>query len=453
MKMARLLIIMKMKTKINNKTNYYTMKKLMTLVLVFAVTTLSYAQKNEVKAIEKAIKNSNFSDAKSAVAAAEALMGSLDDKTKAKFYFLKAQALYANGAGTDKDVNEAIVSLDELKNLESAMGKLKYTEQANAMKFRMFNSFITKANNAFNNKDYKTAAVRFEKVYRISPADTTYLFNAAYSAVEDQDYDKALEYFIELKDLGYTGVKTNYYATNTETGQEELFSDKGSRDLSVKTLKTHIKPREALSNSRRADIVKNIAIIFVNKGENEKALAAIENAKADNPNDYNLILSEGNVYLKLGNEEKAAQLYQKALDMDPENPELNYNVGVLAMEAEQYEYAINAFKKTLVYKPSYSDAALNLSAIEINRGNAINDEMNTLGTSAADNKRYDELKAEKNIFFTNAAGYLEAFIENNPETNSLDILNQLKNVYGALGETEKYKATRAKLEALEAGGN
>ena len=96
---------------------------------------------------------------------------------------------------------------------------------------------------------------------------------------------------------------------------------------------------------------------------------------------------------------------------------------------------------------------LNLSAIEINRGNAINDEMNTLGTSAADNKRYDELKAEKNAFFTNAAGYLEAFIENNPGTNSLDILNQLKNVYGALGETEKYKATKAKLEALEAGGN
>ena len=62
----------------------------MTLALVFAVATMSFAQKNEVKAIEKAIKNSNFADAKSAVSSAEALMGNMDDKMKSKFYFLKA---------------------------------------------------------------------------------------------------------------------------------------------------------------------------------------------------------------------------------------------------------------------------------------------------------------------------------------------------------------------------
>ena len=43
------------------------MKKLMTLVLLLAITSVSFAQKNEIKAIEKALKNSNFADAKSAV--------------------------------------------------------------------------------------------------------------------------------------------------------------------------------------------------------------------------------------------------------------------------------------------------------------------------------------------------------------------------------------------------
>jgi tetratricopeptide (TPR) repeat protein len=431
------------------------MKKLMTLVLLLAITSMSFAQKSEVKEIEKAIKNSNFANAKSAVSAAEALIGNMDDKTKAKFYFLKAQALYANGAGTDANVDEAIATLDKLKDLESSMGKLKYTEEANEMKSQMFNSFITKANNAFNNKDYKTAAKRFEKVYRVSPTDTTYLFNAAYSAVEDQDYDTALDYFIELKDLGYTGVKMNYYATDKETGEEVPFADKAGRDLSVKTLKTHIKPRDAKSPSRRAEIVKNIAIIYVTKGENEKALSAIQDAKEDNPNDYNLILSEGNVYLQLGNTEKAAELYKEALSMDPENPDLNYNVGVLAMEAKQYDYAEEAFQKTLTYKPSYSDAALNLSAMEINKGNALNDEMNSLGTSSADNKRYDELRAKKNEHFQKAAEHLEDFVEKNPNTKNLDILGQLKNIYSALGETEKYKEMKAKVEEVEAmgGGN
>ena len=170
----------------------------MTFVLLLAVTSMSFAQKNEIKAIEKAIKNSNFADAKSVVSDAESLIGNMDDKTKAKFYFLKAQALYANGAGTDANIDEAISSLDALKDLESKMGKLKYTQQANEMKSSMMNSFLTKANDAFTNKDYKTAAKGFEKVYRMSPKDTLYLYYAASSAVTSQDYDTALDYYIQL---------------------------------------------------------------------------------------------------------------------------------------------------------------------------------------------------------------------------------------------------------------
>ena len=34
------------------------------------------------------------------LSSAEGLIGSADDKTKAKFYLLKGQALYANGAGS-----------------------------------------------------------------------------------------------------------------------------------------------------------------------------------------------------------------------------------------------------------------------------------------------------------------------------------------------------------------
>ena len=76
----------------------------MTLVLLLAIGSMSYAQKNELKAIEKALKNVNFSDAKAAISSAEALIGNMDDKSKAKFYYLKAQALYANGAGTDANI-------------------------------------------------------------------------------------------------------------------------------------------------------------------------------------------------------------------------------------------------------------------------------------------------------------------------------------------------------------
>ena len=152
------------------------MKKLMTLVLVFTVTAMSFAQKDEVKALEKALKKSNFADAKSAAAAAEGMMSNMDDKMKAKFLFLKAQALYANGAASDSDLDKTITTLEELKNHESSIGKLRYTEDANEMKTKIYNSFLTKANSAFESGKLAEASVAYENIYKISPKDTSFLY-------------------------------------------------------------------------------------------------------------------------------------------------------------------------------------------------------------------------------------------------------------------------------------
>jgi tetratricopeptide (TPR) repeat protein len=163
----------------------------------------------------------------------------------------------------------------------------------------------------------------------MSPADTLYLYYAASSAVTGKDYDAALEYYIQLKNLNYTGIKTEYYATNKETGVEELFGNETTRDFSVKG-KTHIKPRDEKVKSKKAEIVKNIALIYVAQGEDEKALGAMQDARAENPDDLGLLLSEANVYLKMGNKDKFKELMRDATDKDPNNPELFYNLGVLA---------------------------------------------------------------------------------------------------------------------------
>ena len=286
------------------------MRKIITIVLLIALNLVVFAQKNEIKAIEKALKSSNYADAKSAVTAAEALMESMDNKTKAKFYFLKAKALYANGTGTNVNIDNAIASLDQLKELESSMGKLKYTEQANTMKSDMLKSFLTKANEAFKAKNYKTATVGFENVYKISPKDTVYLYYAASSAVTSQDYDIALDYYKQLKNMGYTGIKTNYYATNKDTGEEEVFSSKTTRDFSVKA-KIHTNPRDVKEESKKAEIVKNIALIYVSQGENEKAVGAMADARSENPDDLGLLLSEANVHLKMGNRDKFKSLIEE----------------------------------------------------------------------------------------------------------------------------------------------
>ena len=451
--MARLLILMKLKTKINNKIIYYKMKKFIALVLLLAVSSMSFAQKSEVKAIEKALKSSNYADAKSAVTAAEALMGSMDDKTKAKFYFLKAQALYANGAGTDANIDEAIMSLDKLKDLESSMGKLKYTENANAMKDGMFRSFLAKANQAITNKDYNSAAARFEKIYKMSPKDTLYLYYAASSAVNAQDYDKSLEYYNQLKNMGYSGVQMNYYATNKETGEEEAFGEKSNRDFAVKTLKSHNKPRDEQSTSKKAEIVKNIALIYVSQGKDEKALAAMADARQENPDDLGLLLSEANVHLKMGNRDKFKMLMEEATSKDPDNAELQYNLGVLAAEGDNLEQAKEYYNKAISIDPNYVDAYNNLAVVILQGEADIVEEMNGLGTSSADNKRYDELKEKRSDLYREAIPHLEKALE--LRNANVDAAKTLMNIYSVLGETAKYKEMKAMVEKIEssAGGN
>lgn len=424
----------------------------MILVLLLAFGTLSFAQKNEIKTIEKALKNSNFGDAESAVKAAGALVENMDDKTKAKFYFLKAKTLFADGKGSDENVDIAIETLNQLTDLETEMGKLKYTNEANTMKSTMMNSYLEKGNTAFNNKDYKVAADRFEKVYKMSPKDTLYLYYAASSAVTAQDYDTALDYYIQLKNMGYSGSQMVYYGTNKETGEEEAFSDKTSRDFSVKA-KIHIKPREEKSESKTAEIVKNIALIYVSQGENEKALGAMADARAENPDDLGLLLAEANVHLKMGNKDKFKALMEEATEKDPENAELLYNLGVLAAEAGDTKEAKDFYERALAINPSYVDAYNNLAVVILAGEADIVEEMNNLGTSSADNKKYDDLKAKRTGLYEEAVPYLEKALE--LKATNIDAARTLMNIYSAIGETDKFKVMKAKVEELEAsaGGN
>ncbi|MBT8324406.1 MAG: tetratricopeptide repeat protein [Winogradskyella sp.] len=426
------------------------MKKLITIICALLISSSTFAQKNEVKAMEKALKNLNFAEAKAASASAEALLGNMDDKMKAKFYFLKGQAHYANGAGTDADIDTAIESFDKLKTIEMGMGKLKYTDEATEIKSQMLNSFLTKANEAIQGKDYATAAKRFEKAYKMSPTDTTYLYYAASSAVNAQDYKTSLDYYVKLKNMGYTGKEMRYYATNKETGVEELFGSKMLRDASVKSGQ-YVAPNQEMAESKFAEIVKNIALIYVAENENEKALAAMADARASNPDDLGLILSEANVHLKMGNRDKFKELMEEATTKDPDNAELQYNLGVLAAEGGNTEAAMKYYKKALALDPNYADAQINMAVVILDGEAAIVEEMNGLGNSAADNRRYDELKEERAELYRTAIPYLKKALE--LKKNNIDAARTLMNIYSALGETDKFKEMRTQVEEMEAAGN
>ena len=137
------------------------MKKHVIIALALLVSTFSFSQKDELKDAEKAIKSGNYAEAKTAIKAAESLIGNADDKTKAKFYYLKGQAYYANGTAANNDLDTAIESLNMVEKVEGGSGK--YSSDVAEIKKGMLSNFLTKANDALGKKNYAVSSNGFEK--------------------------------------------------------------------------------------------------------------------------------------------------------------------------------------------------------------------------------------------------------------------------------------------------
>lgn len=413
------------------------MKKQFILALAISLSAFSFAQKKELKAVEKAVKSNNFAEAKAALAIVEPMLGALDEKLLAKYNYLKGIALFANGAGSNADIDKAIGFLGKAKSA--------YNAEVTKLNADIVNKLLEKGNKAYEGKKFGAASGYFEKVYNLRENDTIYLYYAAATAVSEPDYDRALDLYQKLKDLNYTGISQQYYAVNVATNEKEFFADKNIRDLSVKS-KTHKNPTDEISSSKRSEIVKNVALIHISQGNNDKAIKAIKDAKAEDPDDVNLILSEANIYYKMGDTEKFKELLEVATEKEPNNAELQYNLGVIAADSNHPEEAMAYYKRTIEINPKYTNAYINSAALILSKEATIVEEMNGLGTSTADDRRYDELREARQNLYKEAVPYLTKALELDSKNSSA--ANTLMNIYSVLGETDKYKEMKAVVESL-----
>lgn len=394
-----------------------------------------FSQKSEIKDAEKAMKGGDANSAKASLESAAGAIDGADERTQAQYYFLKGQ-VYADLArkGDMAAYGESVDSYKKVLSLEEASGKEKYSADAQAQMSAVANDLVNAAVEDNKNEKYKEAAEKLYMGYQLSPQDTIYLYYAASSAVNSGDYEMALDYYKELKDIGYDGSQMEYRATNVETGEVEVMA-KTERDIYVKS-GTYSNPVDEQTESKRAEIVRNIALIYTQLGNNEEALEAYKEARADNPDDVNLVLNEANLYYQLGDKEKFKELMAEAARMAPDNPDLHYNIGVINMEQGDIKGARESYRKAIEINPGYVNAQLNLSTTYVNEGNGLIDDMNALGTSKADLEQYDAYKKQKDDLFKEGAVVLEDALKVNPDNEA--VMSQLKNIYGALGDNENF---------------
>lgn len=418
--------------------------KYVLLASAFLISGVTFAQKDELKAAEKALKAGNPSEAKTVLEGAESLIANADASQKAQFYFLKGNAYLAladKKVDAGKNLVNAAKSYNELLATENASKKVKYSKEASVSLEKVKNELVNSAIADNNEKKFKEGAEKLYQTYLLDKKDTVYLYYAASGAVNASDYDTALKYYDELKKLNYSGKSTLYAAKNKLTDEYQNYKTVAERDKMVK-LGTHDSPKTVNEPSKRGEIYKNIALIYNSKGDVEAAKKAVADARVVNPDDTSLIMTEADLYLKSNDLANYKRLISQVVEKTPNDPNMFYNLGVISAQANENVEAEKYYKKAIELDANYINAYLNLAVLKLSADDAIVKEMNGLGQSAKDNKRYDELKVKRQGVFKSTLPYLEKANQLDPKNQ--DVYKTLLNVYNYLEMMDEAKALKAK---------
>ena len=323
--------------------------------------------------------------------------------------------IYTELATTSKTTDKVILdaSLNAIEQSVKLDPKGQYKlEDLNCIQ-RIYGTVYNAGIAAFNGKQYESALGLFEKsllandimnkVMQGTQIDTASVLMAAYSAQNANKTDVAIKYYEEA-------VKKEF------------------KDESVYT---------------------NLSNIYMAQNNGQRANEVIAVGKKLYPNSNNFLLNEINYLLKENRQKEAIGKMEDAAKLYPDNASLFVVLGntyETFKTDEMNAKAEAAYKRAIEVDPKYFDALYNLAAFYYNKAADIISVANQLGTSAADTKKYDELKKKADDMFKIALPYFERCVAINPK--DIGTLTAMKGIYATMGDIAKSSEYKKMIEAL-----
>ncbi len=404
------------------------MKRIAILALLVGMSTAVFAQKSKVTTAALNMKSGDLEKAREAIDIAITNPKTINDP-KAWYYrgdiYLR---LYASPEFNDYDSVALDRSFESFKKAMEYDSKDKYKDEIVLGIDAVRQMYFNKANELFDAEKFDEAYTAISKYLEGNdlirklmgddtvPIDTLSHFRKAYYAQLSGDKEEAMKLYQKLVDLGFNQSPFLYdlYAT--------LLSDAGNT---------------------------------------EKALEVLRAGQKVFPKNVELIIDELNIFLSEGKAEQAIDRFKEAIELDPENPDLHFALGTIydnlydrmkdSIPEKAEEYKINAityYENALKNDPNYFKAVYNIGVIYFNEGVEVAKEMNNLPIS--EQKKYEELKKQRNEDFSKGLPYLEKAHQLDPE--DLPTMKALKEIYFRLGQMEKYKQINDAIKARMAEG-
>jgi tetratricopeptide (TPR) repeat protein len=396
----------------------FVMKKtIFLLALLFAFTGI-YAQKGKVTTAL------NFKDTGKLDKAVEAIEEAVDPSNEKAVSSIpwprtwEVRGEIYQAVFQSKDPNIKKLSDDPLgAAFESYKKALELDEKGrNAKSIKIKLTLLTadltnQAVDAFNNENYEKALNSFEQILEMGalPAmkpegnepsiDTVIIYNAGLAAYNAEKYDEAIKYYKEAAKYKYNGARTHQLVSSS----------------------------------------------YISKHDTLGALEALKEGLKEYPDNSAIMVDLINIYLIQNQSDEAMKYLDMAISQDPENATFHFALGTLYDKLERFEDSKKCYEKAIELKSDYFDAYYNLGALFFNRGVKQVDVANAV--PANEPERYEKEKEKANVEFLKAIPYMEKAHECNPKDRYT--LESLKALYYRQGMVDKQKEVEEKLKNLE----
>ncbi len=378
------------------------MKKIILTGLILLSATILFGQTNKVVSAYNYQRYGKLDLAKQAID--EAVQ---NEKTimNAKAWFYRGNIYYDIAMSIDSnfrklDPDPLKVAYDSYTRAKELDTKGEYTTDIDRYTMAVAEGYYNQGVIHYNEQDYKNSALSFEKSFNVNRnfgrIDTTALYNAAVAANLGNETQMAKQYYQQVIQLGY----------------------------------------------ERPDVYSSLADIYKADGDTAMAITVVEKGRELYPNDFNLLVSEINIFLATNEKEKAKQDLEIALEMDKSNPSIFFAVGTIYDQLGEIDKAVNAYKTAIELNPEYFEANYNLGALYVNQAAEILDKANDLPLDAV--AEYDAEKSKADEMLKTSLPYLEKSLELTPD--DVNTMVSLKEIYTRLGMTEKLKVIDEKLK-------
>ena len=410
------------------------------LVLVVSGLSTMAQEKNLAGALE-ALGKKNLDEAKSLI---DAAMTNSETKDKPKTLFTKARVY------------------DKLQEDAKFKDSNPYRDEAQA---------LLKLNDL--KPDFEKAAT---DQYLVRCA--YFYFNDGAQAYNDKNLKEAsdlMKYTVKIHNLGsgkrfekYPNKQFDTIAAEAKLTRGNCAYYTGKYDDAISFLD------DAKTNAitKSAAVYECLIDAYSKVNDSTQMLSTIKEARKAFPDDAIIRNYELKYYMNYGKKEEMIRKMEEASCKDPGNGELWYNLGTtyyIMADPKSGKKPINAtellgkaeesYKKAIKADPDNAEFNFNLAVLYFNQGSDNNDFMAAItGNTEADLKKFEDLKVQRDGFYSKAQPYFEsAYKTLSAKESSLkgenksiyrSTLYSLCQIYTTQNKAEKSKEFKAKYDSL-----